>query len=385
MDNFTAHNTTKIHFGKGQIEQLTNEIPNDAKVLFAFGGGSIKSNGVYLQVKNALKDYQVCEFSGIEPNPHFETLMKAVNQGREFGATYVLAVGGGSVIDGCKLIAAAIPFQGDEWEIVTSYGANITSAVPLGCVLTLPATGSEMNNGGVITRASTQDKLPFHNDLVRPRFSILDPETTYSLPKRQIANGVVDAYVHILEQYATVPCQAKVQDRFAEGLLRTLIEEGPMALEEPENYDVRANIMWAATYALNGTLGHGVVQDWATHMIGHELTGLYGLDHAQTLAIVQPALWRYKKQDKLEKLAQYGARVFHLVDEDPQVKVDKAIDKTEKFFQLMGNKTRLADYGLGEEVIEEVVAKLVAHRHVQLGERGDIGPDAVREILKLAL
>ena len=289
MQNFTFHNPTRIVFGEHQISQLTKLVPADARILFTYGGGSIKKNGVYDQVVEALKDRPLFEFGGIEPNPRYETLMRAAATVKENHLDFLLAVGGGSVIDGTKFIAAAVEFDGEPWDILAKH-APVTSALPLGCVLTLPATGTESNGNSVITRASTQEKLSFGSPLVYPQFAVLDPTTTYSLPPRQMANGVVDAFVHIMEQYLTFPVDAKVQDRFAEGLLLTLIEEGPRSLKEPTNYTVRANVMWAATMALNGLIGVGVPQDWATHMIGHEITALHGLDHAQTLAIVLPAV-----------------------------------------------------------------------------------------------
>ena len=385
MNNFTYHNPTRIHFGQGQIAKLAEEIPADAKVLITYGGGSIKKNGVLDQVHAALQGRNYQEFGGIEANPHFETLMQAVEIVQRDGIDYILAVGGGSVIDGSKFIAAAARYEGDPWEILTTYGSKIVDAVPLGTVLTLAATGSEMNNGAVITKAATQDKLFFFSPFVQPRFSILDPVTTYSLPARQIANGVVDAYVHTLEQYSTYPVNAKVQDRIAEGLLRTLIEEGPVALANPQNYDARANLMWAATIALNGTLSTGVPTDWATHMIGHELTALYGLDHAQTLAIVQTAVWKHKLASKQAKLAQYAERVFDVREGSEASKAQAAIEQTERFFAAMGNPPRLSAYGLGEEVIEAVAAKLIAHGHVALGEHADITPEDAKAILRLAL
>ena len=385
MNNFTYHNPTRIHFGQGQIAKLAEEIPADAKVLITYGGGSIKKNGVLEQVHAALQGRNYQEFGGIEANPHFETLMQAVEIIQRDGIDYILAVGGGSVIDGSKFIAAAARYEGDPWEILTTYGSKIVDAVPLGTVLTLAATGSEMNNGAVITKAATQDKLFFFSPFVQPRFSILDPVTTYSLPARQIANGVVDAYVHTLEQYSTYPVNAKVQDRIAEGLLRTLIEEGPVALANPQNYDARANLMWAATIALNGTLSTGVPTDWATHMIGHELTALYGLDHAQTLAIVQTAVWKHKLASKQAKLAQYAERVFDVREGSEASKAQAAIEQTERFFAAMGNPPRLSAYGLGEEVIEAVAAKLIAHGHVALGEHADITPEDAKAILRLAL
>ena len=285
-------------------------------------------------------------------------------------------------------------FVGNKYSLETetilkrlkkTYGAKVTQAVPLGCVLTLAATGSEMNNGAVITKAATQDKLFFFSEHVYPKFSVLDPTTTYSLPPRQIANGVVDSFVHIVEQYVTYPVNAKVQDRLAEGLLLNIVEDGPKALENPTDYDIRANLMWTATMALNGLLSTGVPADWATHLIGQEITGLYGLDHAQTLAIVIPAVWTYKQSAKKEKLLQYAERVWGMTDGDEDARVVAVIEKTRQFFEQMGVKTRLSDYGLDRSVIPAVVAKLKEHGHVQLGEKADITPDDVTAILELAL
>lgn len=385
MDNFSYKNTTQIHFGKGQISKLKDEVPADARVLITYGGGSIKKNGVFEQVQAALDGITYFEFGGIEPNPHFETLMKAVELIKQEKITYILAVGGGSVIDGSKFIAAAALYPNEPWEIIQTYGAKVTAALPLGCVLTLAATGSEMNKGAVITKAETKDKLFFFSDHVQPRFSILDPETTYSLPARQTGNGVVDSFVHVVEQYVTYPVNAKVQDRFAEGLLLNLIEDGPKALENPTNYDVRANLMWTATLALNGLIATGVPADWATHMIGQEITGLYGLDHAQTLAVVQPAVWLYKQEQKKAKLLQYAERVWGLHEGDDDSRVMAAIENTRQFFEQMGVPTRLSAYGLDASVIDPVVAKLEAHGHVNLGEHGDITAADVKAILTLAL
>lgn len=385
MNNFSFWNNTKIIFGAGEIAKLQQEIPADAKVMITFGGGSIKKNGIFEQVTAALADVKWVEFGGIEPNPHYDTCMKAVEKVKAENVDFLLAVGGGSVIDATKFIAAAAQHEGDAWEIIQSFGGAVKGALPVGCVLTLAATGSEMNPTSVVTRADTQDKLFFNSDFVRPRFSILDPQTTYSLPARQVGNGVVDSFVHVLEQYITYPVNAKVQDRFAEGLLSTILEDGPKALEEPENYDVRANLMWAATMALNGLIASGVPGDWATHLIGQEITGLYGLDHGQTLAIVMPAVWTYKLEQKREKLAQYGRRVLGINEADDLVAAEKAIVRTREFFEAMGVRTRLADYDLGAEVIPQVVAKLQQHQFVQLGEHGDITPDDVSKILELAL
>lgn len=384
MFNFSYQNPTRIVFGKDQISELTNLLPKDKKVLLIYGGGSIKRNGVYQQVVKALADISFIEFAGVEPNPAFETLMRATTLVKEQGIDYILAVGGGSVVDGAKFVAAAAVFQGDPWDILAK-GAKVTTAVPLGCVLTLPATGSESNGNSVVTRYETQQKLAFSSELVFPQFAILDPTVTYSLPPKQVANGVVDAFVHVMEQYLTYPVNAPVQDRFAEGLLQTLIEEGPKALAEPENYDVRANVMWAATMALNGLIGQGVPQDWATHMIGHEITALYGLDHAQTLAIVLPALMQQQRATKCAKLLQYGQRVWQLQHQDEERLIDEAISHTRQFFERMGVPTRLADYGIKADAVDKLVEKLVQHKMIKLGEHRDITPEVSRSILQRAV
>lgn len=383
MNNFTFHNTTRIHFGEGQIKEIANDIPKDKKVLVTYGGGSIKSNGVYDQVVSALHDHNWAEFSGIEPNPQYDTLMKAVEMIKAEGFDYLLAVGGGSVVDGTKFIAAAACFEGNEpWDILTKQ-APISSATPLGCVLTLPATGSESNGGAVITRIN--DKLAFGSPLVRPEFAVLDPKTTLSLSPRQSSNGVVDAFVHVMEQYLTYPVNAKVQDRFAEGLLLNLIEEGPKVLSTPDDLDVRANIMWTATQALNGLIGVGVPQDWATHMIGHELTGNFGVDHARSLSIVLPAVMQKHRSEKEAKLLQYGERIFGITEGSTEQRIDAAIAKTIEFFKLMDVPTTLTDAGLDQASIETLLTSLEAHGMTKLGEHGQIGIAQSRAILEAAL
>ncbi|CNB96684.1 alcohol dehydrogenase [Yersinia similis] len=372
MQNFTLHTPTKVLFGTGQIAQLTQEIPADARILITYGGGSIKQNGVLDQVHNALKGFDFLEFSGIEPNPTYETLMKAVELCRTEGINFLLAVGGGSVLDGTKFIAAAVNYPQDPWHILETTGRDITEALPMGSVLTLPATGSEANNGAVISRRSTGDKQHFFSPHVQPLFAVLDPVVTYTLPPRQVANGVVDAFVHTIEQYLTYPVDAKVQDRFAEGLLLTLIEEGPKALQDPENYNVRANIMWSATMALNGLIGAGVPQDWATHMLGHELTARHGLDHAQTLAVVLPALLVAKKQQKRAKLLQYAERVWGLREGSEDQRIDAAIEATRHFFESLGVATRLSAYKLDGSSIPDLIKKLEEHGMTKLGEHSDI-------------
>jgi NADP-dependent alcohol dehydrogenase len=384
MQNFTFYNPTRILFGQGRIADLAQEIPAGARVLIVYGGGSVLKNGTLAEVKAALGGFAVYEFSGVEPNPTYETLMRAVELARRERIDFLLAVGGGSVIDGTKFVAAAIPFAGEPWDILARH-APLDSAIPLGTVLTLPATGSEMNGGSVITRAATRDKLFFVNPLVYPRFSVLDPTKTYTLPPRQIANGVVDAFVHIAEQYLTYPADAKVQDRFAEGLLLTLIEEGPRALAEPENYAVRANLMWTATLALNGLIGAGVPQDWATHMLGHELTALHGMDHAQTLAVVLPAMLDVRRADKRGKLLQYAERVWGLRDGSDDGRIDMAIARTRAFFESLGVATRLADYGVDETAIPALLAQLERHGMTALGERQDVGIERSLAVLEMAL
>ena len=389
MLNFSFQNTTQILFGEGQIAALKKQIPADAKVLVTYGGGSIKSNGVYDQVTAALSDHAWFEFSGIEPNPSYDTLIKSLDIIKENNVDFILAVGGGSVVDGSKFIAAAALFNeegesNDPWDIVSKQ-ARVTKALPLACVLTLPATGSESNTGAVVTRDG--NKLPFQSPLVRPIFAVLDPAVTLSLSDRQISNGVVDAFVHTMEQYLTYSVNGKVQDRFAEGLLLTLVEEGPKALavETSQDLEVRGNIMWAATMALNGLIGAGVPQDWATHMIGHELTGAHSIDHARTLSIVLPAVMKVCKEAKREKLLQYAERIWNITDGDEESRINRAIESTEQFFEMMQVPTRLSHVDLGEADIDLLIEKLTQHGMVKLGEHGAITPEVSREILVTAL
>lgn len=383
MFNFTFHNPVKIIFGRGQISALDREIPKGARVLMLFGGGSIFKNGVHAQVVAALRGRTLVEFGGIGPNPEYETLLQAIALGRKEEVDFILAVGGGSVLDGSKLVALAIPFEGDPWDIVLRR-ARPKSALPLGCVLTLPATGSEMNAYAVISRAATGEKLSFASERVFPRFSVLDPETTFSLPPRQIANGVVDAFVHTLEQYLTVPSEAPLQDRFSEGLLKTLIEEGPKTLADPMAYAPRANVMWCASMALNGLIGCGVTQDWSTHALGHELTALKGLDHAQTLALVLPHLLRIQQASKAAKLLQYAERVWGLSEGPEADRIEEAIQRTADCFERMGNPTRLSAYGLDPSIGRTVAERLEARGVLPLGEGGDLDAERVEAIFLAA-
>ncbi len=382
MNNFDFYNPVKILFGEGKIGEIGNEIPKDALIMMTYGGGSIKRNGIYDQVIKSLSAFKIIEFGGIEPNPKYETLMKAVELGRTKKVDFILAVGGGSVLDGTKFISAAIPFAGnDPWDILKKPGKiEISNAIPYGTVLTLPATGSEMNMYAVISRDSTTEKLSFGHPLVFPKFSVLDPVVTYSLPDNQIANGVVDAFVHVIEQYLTYPVKAYIQDRWAEGLLQTLIEMGPKALTSPLNYDVRANVMWSCTLATNGILSLGVPTDWATHTIGHELTAFFGLDHAVTLAIVLPSLLRDTKEEKRQKILQFAERIWNIKVGTEDRIVDEAIEKTEAFFQSLNVKTRLSDYGITKEQIRPIIQRF-EERRWKLGENKSIDSERIQRIL----
>lgn len=386
MLNFDFYNPTQIAFGKDRIADLAKLVPGAAKVLILVGGASAEKTGTLAEVRQALGARSHETFSGIEPNPSFDTAMQAVQKVRDGGFDFLLAVGGGSVIDAAKFIAAAVPFEGDAWDILLKGGRNIKSALPFGTVLTLPATGSEMNNGSVITRRDIGAKLPFRSPHLFPRFSVLDPTKTYTLPAQQLANGVVDAFVHTVEQYLTYPVNAPLQDRFAESLLQTLVDIGPRLLNAPApDYDDRASLMWAATLALNGLIGAGVPQDWSTHMIGHELTALHNIDHARTLAIVLPAMLNERRVQKRAKLLQYGERVWGIRSGSDEERISAAIDQTRDFFERMGIPTRLSAYGLGADAIDVVVRQLEAHGMTQLSEHRDVTPKVSRRVLEAAL
>ncbi|MEI6678173.1 MAG: iron-containing alcohol dehydrogenase [Mariniphaga sp.] len=387
MKNFEFYNPVRICFGKGEIAKLSRLIPSGANILLTYGGGSIKKNGIYDQVIAALKGFKITEFSGIEANPHYETLMKGVAIVKEQNIDFLLAVGGGSVLDGTKFIAAAALWEGsDPWEILSSrQTARVKKALPVGTVLTLPATGSEMNGNSVVTRWETKDKLAFDSEFVMPVFSVLDPEVVFSLPRIQVANGIVDAFIHVMEQYLTYPANAPVQDRFAESVLKTLVEEGPKVLADRTNYEAAANFMWAATMALNGLIGVGVPQDWATHMIGHELTAFHGIDHGQTLCIVLPGIMKVKRENKKEKMLQYGERVWQITEGTDDERVDAIIEKTVNFFESVGIKTKLSDYGIGKEIIPKIADRFVKRGIKAIGERGDLTVDDIKRILEVQL
>lgn len=381
MYNFEFKNPVKIIFGKDTISKVATELPKNAKVLLTYGGGSIKLNGVYDQVKKALKEVELFEFGGIEANPHYETCMKAVDFVKTNNVDFLLSVGGGSVLDATKFIAAAAMYtNGDPWDILAK-NKPVESALPIGAVLTLPATGSEMNGNSVITRVSTTEKMAFGSPLVMPQFSILDPQCVYTLPDKQIANGIVDAFVHTMEQYLTFPVNSPIQDRFAESILTTLIEEGPKVLANKKDYEAAANYMWSATVALNGWISTGVPQDWATHMIGHELTAFHGIDHARTLAIVLPGVMNVKRENKKDKILQYGKRIWGINSGTDDEKIDTAIAKTIEFFESVGLPTKLPAYNVGEETIKKIVARF-EKRPFKLGEKADIDFHQVEMILR---
>lgn len=383
MNNFEFANPVKVVFGKGTIARLSALIPSNSKVLMVYGGGSIKKNGIYEQVKKALAGIDVSEFSGIDANPPYETCMQAVELVKKEGIDFLLAVGGGSVIDATKFIAAASCFDGEPWDIL-SKGAVLKKALPLGVVLTLAATGSEMNERAVISRLATREKLNFASPLVFPRFAILDPEVTYSLPLRQVANGVVDSFIHVVEQYLTYPVNAKVQDYFAEGLMKTIYEEGLNVLEHPDEYDIRANLMWAATNALNVWIGQGVPQDWSSHRMGYALTAQFGLDHAQTLAILLPGVMTYMFKEKQQKLARMGEVVFGITEGTEEERAKHTMAACEAFFRKMGLKTRLGECGIRESDLDALAAP-IDKQGWHLGEHRNIDSRAAREIMALRL
>jgi NADP-dependent alcohol dehydrogenase len=382
MKDFEFYNPVRIFFGKDQLDKIKSQISREEKVLILYGSGSIFRNGIYNNIKEELKDYEIFEFGGIEPNPSYETAMKAVKIIKENKINFLLAVGGGSVIDATKFIAAAVFYDGvDPWNILLK-GETVKKSMPLGVILTLPATGTEMNMNSVMTRKSTQDKLAFSTPFSYPRFSFLLPEAAGSLPKRQVANGIVDAFVHVIEQYLTYPVNAPLQDRFAEAILLTLIEEGPKVYSNPADYDAMANLMWCATMALNGLIQCGVPGDWSVHSIGHELTALHDIDHARTLAIVLPGLWTVLKNEKREKLLQYGERVWKISGGTEDERITKTIDKTVEFFESLDIKTRLSDYGVKQDTIDKIVSRLENRGMILFGDRQLVTPVIVRKILE---
>lgn len=387
MLNFELYNPVNYVFGKGQIAKLTDLVPTNTKILLAYGGGSIFKNGVYDQVKAALPNHDIVEFGGIEPNPRFETLMKAVEIIRSEKIGFILAVGGGSVIDGVKFISAAVNFEGDEADILKKriLFKDVTKVIPFGTVLTLPATGSEMNSGAVVTIEATQEKLTLGGSALFPVFSIVDPTVITSLPKRQLQNGVVDAFTHVMEQYLTYTHDALLQDRISESILQTLIEIGPDVVENPTDYKLASNFVWSATMALNGLIQKGVPSDWATHMIGHELTALYEIDHARTLAIIGPNLYRVMFDTKKDKLAQYGQRVWNIQGNSTEEIAEKAIEKTVEFFHKMGMKTKISENAENiEKTADFIVNRFEERGWKAMGEKQNITLEKVRAIVEMS-
>ena len=387
MLNFELYNPVNYVFGKGQIAKLTDLVPTNTKILLAYGGGSIFKNSVYDQVKAALPNHDIVEFGGIEPNPRFETLMKAVAIIRAEKIGFILAVGGGSVIDGVKFISAAVNFEGDEADILKKriLFKDASKVIPFGTVLTLPATGSEMNSGAVVTIEATQEKLTLGGSALFPVFSIVDPTVITSLPKRQLQNGVVDAFTHVMEQYLTYTHDALLQDRISESILQTLIEIGPDVVENPSDYKLASNFVWSATMALNGLIQKGVPSDWATHMIGHELTALYEIDHARTLAIIGPNLYRVMFDTKKDKLAQYGQRVWNIQGNSTEEIAEKAIEKTVEFFHKMGMKTKISENAENiENTANFIVNRFEERGWKAMGEKQNITLEKVRAIVEMS-
>jgi NADP-dependent alcohol dehydrogenase len=385
MQNFNFYNPTHIIFGKDRLTEIAQLIPKKSKVLITYGGGSIKKYGTFDKITTALNDYEIFEFGGIEPNPQLETCIKAAKLIKEKNIDFILAVGGGSVLDATKYISIAAKYDGEDYDSLIKHGFNpvpVNDAIPFGTVLTLPATGSEMNAFSVISDQT--GKYGVYSPLFFPKFSFLDPTLTFSLPKTQVANGIVDTFIHVIEQYITYPVDARFQDRTAEGILQTLIEIGQETLNNPENYDARANFMWCATMALNGLIGSGVPQDWSTHMIGHEFTAKFDIDHGKTLAMVLPSLLRERKDKKREKLLQYAERVWNIVDGDSDEKIELAIQKTESFFNSLGIATRIAEYNIDKEELKEIVNQLESHGMTALSETGDLTLDVTQRILENA-
>jgi NADP-dependent alcohol dehydrogenase len=385
MNNFEITTPTTILFGKDQLDRISEQIAKHSSgksVLVLYGGGSIERSSFLDKLKAQLSGYELHFFKGIEANPEFDTLMRAVEYIRTHDIGFMLAVGGGSVIDGTKFISGAVGYDGDPWEVLLrTPGKVFTTAVPFGCILTLPATGSESNSGAVISRSSLKEKRTMGGPLYFPKFALLDPTFVATLPKRQLANGVIDAFTHTMEQYLTFPSDNFLQERYAEGILSTLIEIGPGVVENPSDYKLAANLMWCANQALNGLLRCGVVTDWATHMIGHELTALHGIDHAQTLAIIAPRLYELKFDNKMAKLAQYGRRVWNLSGDDRSV-AREAIVKTEDFFHALGVKTRISAYTQDYDKTPAIVKERFIERNwMGLGERQDLTPDEAEQIV----
>lgn len=382
IKNFTLIAPTKIIFGKGAISALKREIPSDKRILFIFGSHSLKDKGTYHKIIDCLSGKSfVKEFSGITPNPEYDYLLKCIKEVKENKIDYILAAGGGSVMDAAKFVALAALYDGDPWKIIESFGACCNKALPLATVVTNSASGSEVNRDAVISRASKKAKLPFGNIAVYPQFSILDPELTYTLSAEQTANGILDTFIHVLEQYLTSCVNAKLQDRFAESILLTLLEDGPIAIKEPENYDARSNLMLCSTMAMNGFLRAGVPMDWAMHMISHEITSLLGIAHSRALAILVEPYLKYCRNQKRDKLLQYSRRVWNIFENDEEKVIDLGLEKTIEFFKSLGFKIKLSDYGITSKDVDKIIKLLISHKMIKLGENKSITPEKIKSML----
>ena len=388
MENFEVINPVRVVFGKDQFGRLPELLKeeNASKVMIAYGGGSVKKIGLYDQILEQLgNDFKIVEFGGIEANPEFSKLMEAVEVARAESVDFILALGGGSVIDGVKFISGAIGYDGDPWDVLErKEGCVFNTAVPFGTVLTIPATGSEVNSGAVISRKEIGAKRTMGGPLFFPKFSFCDPTVVATLPKKQLANGIIDAFMHVLEQYLTFPSDNKLQEREAEAVLSTLIEIKDV-VEKPDDYVLASNFMLCASHALNGNLRCGVKTDWTTHMIGHELTAKYGIDHARTLAIIGPRLFENQFENKKAKLVQYGKRVCNLNGSDEEI-ARAAIQKTEAFFHELGVDTKVSDYSQDTDGLPEYITSIFEERSWnEMGERGAINLKAVNEIVAASI
>ncbi|CAF1741121.1 iron-containing alcohol dehydrogenase [Bacillus subtilis] len=390
MENFTYYNPTKLIFGKGQLEQLRKELKRYGKnVLLVYGGGSIKRNGLYDQVTGILKEEGavVHELSGVEPNPRLATVKKGIDLCREHDIDFLLAVGGGSVIDCTKAIAAGVKYDGDAWDIF-SKKVTAEDALPFGTVLTLAATGSEMNPDSVITNWETNEKFVWGSNVTHPRFSILDSENTFTVPENQTVYGMVDMMSHVFEQYFHNVENTPLQDRMCFAVLQTIIETAPKLLEDLENYELRETILYAGTIALNGTLQMGYFGDWASHTMEHAVSAVYDIPHAGGLAILFPNWMRYTLDTNVGRFKNLMLNMF---DIDTEGKTDKeialeGIDKLSAFWTSLGAPSRLADYNIGEEKLE-LIADIAAKEmeHGGFGNFQKLNKDDVLAILRASL
>lgn len=379
MNTFTFHNPTRLIFGKGTLEQLRTLVPQyGTNVLLVYGGGSIKRNGIYDHVIRLLQDLNatVHELAGVEPNPRLTTVHRGVNICKKENIGFILAVGGGSVIDCVKAIAVGAKYDGDVWDIITRK-AKVTGALPFGTVLTLAATGSEMNPSSVITNWETQEKYGWGSPHAYPQFSILDPEHTYTVPKDQTIYGIVDIMSHIFEQYFHRTPNAPVQDAFCEALLRTVIAAAPELLERPDSYELRETILYSGTLALNGMLSMGTRGDWATHNIEHAASAVYDIPHGGGLAILFPSWMEHVLDAGVDRFKQFAVNVFGV---DPTGKADRetaleGIQALRAFWTSIGAPSKLADYGIGDDKLELMTDKAMVYGpfgNFQKLERGDV-------------